>query len=239
MLALCAGPVIAQGRPERGRDEAPREPRSSFGAANPSAAIAADMELARASREKGLYPALLARSAPEAVLFAPRLVWAQQWLKGRGGEAGESRETRAVWSSCDGRLVASRGVWRREGKAGLYTTVWQLQRDGAWRWVIDQASDAAKVPDAVDMISARVADCPDRQKRVESEFDGERHGRKPEPPKVKVVKPKDLPPIDPAHRAGASSDGSLRWDAAVGPDDVGRLTVTWRKDGADQVVALP
>ena len=46
-------------------------------------------------------------------------------------------------------------------------------------------------------------------------------------------------PIDPAHRAGASSDGSLRWDAAVGPDDVGRLTVTWRKDGADQVVALP
>jgi len=82
-----------------------------------------------------------------------------------------------------------------------------------------------------DMIAAAVADCPARAPRTD-DGDRQRRGKPSKPPKSKA-----LPPLDPLHHAGASADGTLRWEARVDPAGGQQLTAFWRKAGAEQ--ALP
>jgi len=200
--------------------------------ANPSAALAAELDLARVMAERGRWPALAAAAAPEAVLFVPQPVWARVWLKGRadGTAAVTERQVVEVWSSCDGSVIAVRGGWRAGGQAGWFVDLWQRQDDGALKWIVAEQAQAAEPLVVPDMVPARVADCPDH--RREPEADGHRKP-KGRPAKVKV---KDLPPLDPAGRAGTSADGSLRWSVAVAREGSRRLVVSWTKDGASATV---
>ncbi len=160
---------------------------------------------------------------------APGLVWAGPWLKGRAdAPAGLlQRQPHTVWSSCDGSLVVSRGAWQRGTAAGWFATVWRRELDGRYKWVLTHSAPAATPLAVPEMLSAGVADCPERARRA---------GPLPRG-KAKSVKFKDLPPLDPARRNGASADGSLRWEAIARADGSHRLTVIWKKDGAE--VPLP
>lgn len=231
VAALClAAALSAQER--RGRGEGGPDGRGGATYANPSAAIAAELALARDSRERGQWPALAAAAAPEAVLFVPQAVWAQTWLKGRaGGPAGATRVPHEVWSSCDGSLVASRGAWQRGAQGGRYTTLWQRQPGGGYRWLVAEETALNAPLAAPDMIAAHLADCPERPRRTEGPPP---QGRKPEAPRP--VKAKAPPAPDPGGSKGSAADGSLQWALSVSETGRRRLVISWRHEGREEAI---
>lgn len=224
-LILSASAGLAQPTPPPG--EAEGRARMSF--ANPSAVIAAEMALARLAREKGQWTALRETAAPDAVMFVPQMTYAQAWLRDRADPPQPARrQTHEVWSSCDGSLMASHGAWQQDKATGWYTTLWQRQPDGTYRWVLDHGDTLAEPLPTPDLIRAGVADCPRRTPDAAP------------PPAGKAKKRKSgaLPPLDPARRAGQSRDGTLSWQVSVEADGARNLTVTWLKDGQPQTVTI-
>lgn len=230
-----AAPVAATPDAPRAKHSAPGGSRNSY--ANPSAVIAAEMAAAQDAQVRGQWTALAATAAPDAVLFTPRMVWAQQWLKGRPNPPVATKwQTHKVWSSCDGSLMVTHGAYHKAGpvpEQGYYTVIWQRQPDGGYKWVLDHADSMDAAPAAPDMIAAHVAECPDRPARAAgTPPEGQPDGAKPKKPKP--VKLADLPPLDPEHRAGAAADGSLKWSVTVDADGGRTLKVVWLSDGEER-----
>jgi hypothetical protein len=188
-LALIAA-VCAAG-PGEARKRQPRE------AANPSALIAAEIAFNRMAREEGQWTAFRKFAAEEAVMFVPQAVNARQWLKGRADPPSPVVwQPHEVWMSCDGTLGATRGAWQRpDGSTGYFTTVWQRQKNGDYKWMMDQGDGLAAPLEAPELIAARIADCRSR--------------------------PADRPTpqwTDGEVRDGEAVDGSLFWQVRVRPD---------------------
>ena len=197
-LAVLAGPTAAR----------ERAPQGAY--ANPSAAIAAEIAFAQLAKDKGQWAAFRATATKDAVMFVPQMVYTQDHLKNLAEPAQLTTwQPHQVWSSCDGSIAVTRGAWQRGDATGYFTTVWQRQNDGQYKWVMDQGDSLAMPLDAPEMIVAKVADCP--------------KGKPPRP--LKREKIKQLPPLDPAHRAGQSDDGTLTYDVAVQPDGARQFTV--------------
>ena len=214
-LGLIAGPALARDR---------RDDRSGNGSANPSAVVAAEIAFAQMAQEKGQWTAFRTTATKDAVMFVPQMAYAQAFLAGKVDPAAAVKwQPHQVWSSCDGSLAVTRGAWQRaDGSTGYFTTVWQRQKNLSYKWVLDQGEAMPFPLDEPEMIAAKVADCP--------------AGYRPE----RAAKPKDfkgsLPPLDPAHRSGASLDGSLGWDVTVTPEGARRFVVTMTSEGKLQTV---
>lgn len=204
-LSLAA-PGVARERP------LPGGPR-----ANPGAVVAAELGFAKLAQDKGQWTAFVQTAAKDAVMFVPQMVLAQQWLKGRANPASAVKwQPHQVWSSCDGSLAVTRGAWQGAGdKSGYFTTVWQRQKNGKFKWVVDQAEPLPMPIDAPEMIVSKVAECP-------------APGVAP-PPAPRGKAP--LPPFDPAQRSGQSTDGTLRWEVKVAPDGARSFAVDLLLDG--------
>ena len=214
-LALAAAPAVSRDRDDQ---------RNGIGYANPGQVIAAEIAFARLAQEKGQWTAFRATATKNAVMFVPQPVYAQDFLKGKPDPAkAVAWQPHQVWSSCDGSAAITRGAWQKDdGTSGYFTTVWQRQKDGRYKWLLDQG-DALPMPlDPPEMISAKVADCPP----------GYRPGRGAKPQNFKGK----LPPLNPASIAGRSLDGSLVWNTAVSPDGARRFVVTMTMDGAPTTV---
>src|SRR5690606_33144694 len=103
----------------------------------------------------------------------------------------------AVWSSCDGTLAVTEGAWQRpDGTAGYFTTVWERQRNGAYKWVMDQGDELGQPLAAPTMVGATAAAC----------------GSQPTPPATVLAGPADK------LSSGAAKDGTLRWSVVTRPD---------------------
>jgi hypothetical protein len=102
-------------------------------------ALKAEYAFIRAAEQQGQWTAFRQFAHPDAVMFTPDTVWAQEWLKGRADPPRTIEWRPAVsFVSCDGRTAVNQGPWlSASGKAsGTFTTVWQA--DGrTWRWVYD------------------------------------------------------------------------------------------------------
>src|SRR5690606_4965367 len=111
-VAFAATPALAQHRHGRGGALPGR------GYANPSAGIAADIELARMTGgKKGRWSALRETAAPAAVMFVPRMVLAQTWLKNREEAATAfSQNPGGAWASGYGSLIVTHGARRDDGR---------------------------------------------------------------------------------------------------------------------------
>lgn len=206
-LSFAAVPVLAQDR----RTEGP-------GYADPGAVIAAEVAFAQLAERKGQWAAFRETATKDAVMFVPQMTYAQDWLKGRANPSQPLKwQPHQVWSSCDGTLAVTRGAWQQGDKAGYFTTVWQRQKNGRYKWVLDQGEELPMALDAPDMIVAKVADCPPG-------YNGRRG------PKIQDFKGK-LPPLDPAGRRGQSLDGTLGWEVVVAPTGSRRFVVTMQADG--------
>lgn len=225
-LAACVA-LLAFAPAALAQDGPPDPPRGGgvrLGSlANPSAAIAAEIAFARLAQEKGQWTAFKATATEDAVMFTPRMVLAQTWLKDRANPpAGLNWQPHAVWSSCDGSLMVTHGAWQNGARHGWFTTVWQRQEKGGYKWVLDHGDETQSALDAPDMLSARVAECPERRAGPRP-ASGAKPRKPPRPPKAPPV------PFDPARREGRSSDGSLTWQVTVAPDGtrafVARMTV--------------
>lgn len=227
LLALAAVPALAGNRGNQ-RDNQ----RSGIGYANPSAVIATEIAFARLAQDKGQWTAFRAMAARDAVMFMPRPVYAQDFLKGKADPAQADRwQPHQVWSSCDGSLAVTRGAWQSPGgTTGYFTTVWQRQKDGRYKWVLDQGDPLPTPLDAPEMIAAKVADCPAGYRPE--------HAARPRAGKGR------LPALDPAQLTGRSADGTLQWDVTISADGARRFVLTVVMDGKpvavqDLLVAAP
>lgn len=221
VLALLVLASAAQAEDKRANS------RNSY--ANPSAVIAAELAFAQAAQDKGQWTAFADTAAPDAVMFTPKMVYAQSWLKGRANPpAAVKWQPREIWSSCDGSLMVSHGAWQGGKANGYFTTLWQRQKDGKYKWILDHGDALKDAEPAPEMIAAHVADCPERGVRPTTA------------PAVKVGKgsAKVLAPLDPAKRSGKSDDGSLTWEVSVDPSGARNLSVEWKKDGAVSPVLI-
>lgn len=193
--------------------------------ANPGEIVAVELAFARLAKEKGQWTAFAENAAPEAMMFVPEPVRAQQWLKGRANPAKSVEwEPYAVWSSCDGSLAVTKGPWTgANGSVGYFTTIWQRQEKGGFKWVLDQGDGLDKALEEPDLLPADIADCPQR-------------GTVPRPV-GKDGKPLKrgryaVAPVASDGLSGTSYDGSLSWQMTVGPDKSRELRVLLRKGGA-------
>ena len=207
-LALASTPALSQDRRNDG----------TAGHANPGAVVAEELSFARLAQEKGQWTAFRETATKDAVMFVPQMVYAQEFLKDKPNPPKPvTWQPHQVWSSCDGSLAVTRGAWQRpDGTSGWFTTVWQKQKNGRYKWVLDQGDVLPMPLDPPDMIVSNVADCPP--------------GYRGRAPKAKDFKGK-LVPLDPARRTGLSLDGTLGWEATVQPDGARRFTVAMQADG--------
>jgi len=133
--------------------------------AQPGEVVATELAFARMAREEGQWSAFAEYAADDAVMFVPEPVNAKEWLKGRANPAKSVEwEPYQVWSSCDGSLAVTKGAWQRpDGSVGYFTTVWERQEKGDYKWVLDMG-DTLELPlKEPDMIGAEVADCGDAE----------------------------------------------------------------------------
>jgi hypothetical protein len=189
--------------------------------AEPGEIVAAELAFARTAQDKGQWTAFSQYAADDAVMFAPQPVLARQWLKGRANPVQTVKwQPYQVWSSCDGTVAVTKGAWQRpDGSRGYFTTIWQRQKDGAYKWVLD-GGDTLKQPLAEpDLVQTDIADCAAR---------GQFRGR--------PLKNDDIPlatvagPLE--ERRGQSADGTLTWASHYASDGSRSLTVSLNKDGA-------
>lgn len=153
VLAACSSGPSAADR---------RFAREVGNVARPGDVVAVELAFARAAQEKGQWTAFAEYAAKDAVMFVPRPVNAQQWLKGRANPASAARwQVHQVWSSCDGSLAASSGAFQQaDGEHGRFVTLWQRQGTGGYKWVADMGERLEVPLEEPDMVQAQVADCP-------------------------------------------------------------------------------
>ena len=131
------------------------------GIAAPSRIVATEIAFARAAREEGQWSAFRDYAADDAVMFVPQAVSAGSWLKGRADPAqAVAWQPHAVWMSCDGSLAVSTGAAQYpDGSSGYFTTVWQRQKDGEYRWIMDAGGTLAEPLKEPEFVDAQVAAC--------------------------------------------------------------------------------
>jgi hypothetical protein len=202
---------------------AAQQARDRFLTADPSKVVAAELAFARLAQEKGQWTAFAQTSTDQAVMFVPQPTNAHQWLKGRANPAVAVKwQPYQVWMSCDGSLAVTKGAWQRPQSVGYFTTVWQRQRDGNYKWVMDQGDGLEQPLAEPEMIGGKVASC---ERRPEA-FG--RHGRT-----RRAMATVTAPACtgDSCSGGGSSADGTLTYryvTTAKGRE----FTVQLRQDGA-------
>lgn len=213
LVAACSpgGPYARGNRLDLGR---PGSEREAFDRADPSKVIAAELAFARAAREEGTWTAFRAYSTEEALWPAPALSNVRQDLAGAADPAEPIVwSPDAVWLSCDGSFALSTGpATYPDGRRARFATIWQRQRDGDYRWVLDQGFDLEMGYAGPEMIGAKVADCPAATERPRLRRFEVRRGE--------------------AWGSSRSNDGTLEWATAIAPDCSRTLSVRVSQGGA-------
>ena len=171
--------------------------------------IEAERAFARDAQRIGQWTAFRKYALPDAVLFTPQAMWAHDFLKGRK-DPPKSFDWWATKSfiSCDGRTGVNIGdAVTADGKPmSRFTTVWQKQEGGQWRWIYD-----ASKPVGAGGLSARTV-----QAQVVRARCGKAPGAPVIPPQPLTEKQARTTPGDSGR--GGSADKTLGWDWKVEKD---------------------
>jgi len=128
--------------------------------------IDAERAFAIDARTMGQWTAFRRWSTDGAVMFTPQPTSVHQFIKDRADppEAIDRWPT-ASYVSCDGSVAVNTGGWRGpDGSVGYFSTVWQRQKDGGWKWVVDSGGTLqAPRPRPIKPLVKR-ASCPDRRR---------------------------------------------------------------------------
>lgn len=178
--------------------------------ASPAAIVAAEIAFAQLAQRKGQWTAFRATAADDAVMFVPQPVPARAWLKKQPDPPrAVAWQPHQVWLSCDGSLAASYGAWQQpNGTNGYFTTIWQRQPKGDYKWVMDQGDTLGEALSPPEMIASKVAPC------VRG---GPRGG-------MAASKPPARTPA--TSGGGRSDDGTMTWSVAVDAECGRALTVS-------------
>ena len=159
-------------------------------------AIDAERAFAADAQKNGQWTAFRNWSTADAILFVPQAGSAHEFLKNKADPPvavfwwpGRS------YVSCDGNTAINTGPWVRQwGKSvGYFTTIWQRQADGSWKWTLDHGDALVKPRAEGGDIKPVLAACGDR------------------------IPPPPQPPALVANKIGGgrSTDGTLAWDWTV------------------------
>jgi len=176
-------------------------------------AVDAEHAFNRVAQTEGQWTAFRRYATEDAVMFAPKPVNAQAFLKNRKNPPFSVQWWPAEsYVACDGTVAVNTGPWAAARGSGFFTTVWTAQADGGWKWVYD-GGDALKAPRTL-----------------------------PERPRMRRAACVAVPPSTPAmagpdQGAGASRDGSLRWRWAMAADGSRSFTASiWTGKRFEDVV---
>lgn len=130
-------------------------------AAAPQSAVDAERAFNAAAQARGQWTAFREFAAPDAAMYVPQRVNAQEWL----GDRKDPPRSVEWWPtesyvSCDGKLAVNTGgsKWP-DGSSGYFTTLWMRQPDGSWKWTLDYGA-RLDVPRArVEQPAVRRAEC--------------------------------------------------------------------------------
>ena len=166
-------------------------------AAAPLTAIEAERAFAADAQRLGQWTAFRKWAAPQAILFVPQPVNAHEFLK----NATDPQLSYQWWPakafvSCDGSMAVTTGPSVRGNYRGYFTTIWQRQPDGSWRWLLDHGDRLERPRLAGERTQVQRARC-------EAPFVSPLIGTK-----YKIEGGRS--------GAGQSRDGSLRWSWASG-----------------------
>jgi len=211
--------------------------QSRRGIGNPSALIAAESAFSRLAREKGQWTAFAETAAETAEMFVPERVLAKAWLKGRANPPVPVQwQPSAVWISCDGGTGVTFGALQGD-RNRWFSTVWERQKKGEYKWVLDQGGTLAAPLKGSDFITGKVADCPARPRRdplAEAPPPPPKPARDAPPPMRPLAGP--IPPLSEVaagndSKDGRSADGTLVWRSTVLPGGTRQWTVWMWQDG--------
>lgn len=212
-MMACAALTACSG----GQQRLPRGPLREATFGSPGSIVAAELAFNRLARGKGQWTAFRETADNGAIMFVPEPVDAREWLKDRTNPpAPVTWQPHQVWISCDGTLGASKGAWQRpDGSTGYFTTIWRRQKNGVYRWVLDQGDELAQPEPAPEMLAGQIAECPP--------------GRGPASLRLDDAEQRN-PPVA-SSGTGKSNDGSLEYSWRVAPDLSRSITVRVRKAG--------
>lgn len=219
-LALTLAPILTGLLLTGSAPAAARQPGPARFFPDPSSVFAADIAFNRLAAEKGLWAAYRATAAEDAVLLVPRAERAKSWLKGRKDDPALAMTWQAyrAFVSCDGRMAATTGTWRRrDGAQGEFVTLWRRDRKGDWKWAFDSRLPGAVDAEPPEALEGRVARC--------------KGGRAGMPPMA------GPPPAGRQAGAALPDDGSLTLSYDVREDGSSEVRLSvW--NGADYDVAI-
>jgi len=111
--------------------------------------VDAERAFAADAKTIGQWTAFRKWSTDDAVMFVPQPANAHDFLKDRKDPANAIDWWPITsWISCDGKIAINKGGWTRpDGSVGYFTTVWQLQADGRWKWVLDHGDTLKVAPE--------------------------------------------------------------------------------------------
>ncbi|MFZ5794783.1 MAG: hypothetical protein ACRCS5_04395 [Sphingomonas sp.] len=163
LLAAIASPTSVRAEPVESpaAARAERSPSTRSGRTELGSALDAERAFAADAQALGQWTAFRKWAAADATMFVPQPVNAQAWLKDRTDPAKAiSWWPTASYVSCDGSLALNTGGWKRpDGSVGYFSTVWQRQPDGGWKWIVDGGDDLKVGRDKPRIIQSEVGSC--------------------------------------------------------------------------------
>lgn len=171
--------------------------------------VEAERAFAADAKAIGQWTAFRNWSTDDAVMFVPQPANAHDFLKDRKDPPRViDWWPTASWISCDGKLAVNTGGWKRpDGKVGYFSTVWQRQKDGGWKWIVDGGDDLATARPNPGTVAVQKAHCgvpPSREDDVAYVCpDGSKCGN------------------------GGGSDGTLTWNWQVAADGSRRFRASF------------
>jgi hypothetical protein len=127
--------------------------------------VDAERAFAADAQKIGQWTAFRKWSTDDATMFAPQPVNVHSFLfdKKDPAKAIDWWPT-ASYLSCDGKTAVNTGGWKQpDGSAGYFTTIWQRQSDGGWRWVLDSGDTVSRALERPAKPVIRKATCPGPQ----------------------------------------------------------------------------
>ena len=163
----------------------------------PQTPVDAERAFAADAKAIGRWTAFSKWSADDAVMFFPQPTKAHDFLKDRKDPLSAiDWWPTASYISCDGKVAVNTGGWRRrDGSVGYFSTVWQRQPDGGWKWIVDSGDSANVAPRRPTSPKLVRAACHDKRERKADV----------------VVTATPSPSSDAKYAVGGSDDNTLTW----------------------------
>ncbi|NNC73150.1 MAG: hypothetical protein HKN78_09795 [Sphingomonadaceae bacterium] len=127
-------------------------------------AIEAERAFARMAQTDGQWTAFRHYAAHDAVMFVPEARNVHETL----ADAVDPISSVMWWPdrsfvSCDGAIAVNTGSWvrSRQQRVGYFTTIWERQPDGEWRWLLDHGDRLEEPRPVAEQPAIRRAACPE------------------------------------------------------------------------------